>query len=199
MNTRLLALPAAAAAWLATACGGTGTEHPQTGVAASGAVTATATAAPSAPAAAPRSGSACAGVPASLEREPVGTALAKIPELSTLAKAAKRTGLVEKIDTVEDATLFAPVGKAFDKALDGKIKKLMKDQRAVGSLLGYHMVQGRTPRSGLRGKLTNLQGDTLVVKGSPERAKVNGARVICGELSTRNATVYLIDKVLLPK
>jgi uncharacterized surface protein with fasciclin (FAS1) repeats len=28
---------------------------------------------------------------------------------------------------------------------------------------------------------------------------VNDARVLCGNLQTRNATVYLIDTVLMPK
>ena len=37
------------------------------------------------------------------------------------------------------------------------------------------------------------------VTGSGDNLKVNGAKVICGGVQTANATVYLIDSVLMPK
>ncbi len=41
-------------------------------------------------------------------------------------------------------------------------------------------------------------GGTLTVTGSGDNLKVNGATVICGGVKTKNATVYLIDTVLMP-
>lgn len=35
--------------------------------------------------------------------------------------------------------------------------------------------------------------------GSGDNLKVNGANIICGGVHTANATVYLIDSVLMPK
>ena len=44
-----------------------------------------------------------------------------------------------------------------------------------------------------------VQGGTLEVSGSGEDFKVNGnSSVVCGNVQTANATVYLIDQVLLP-
>jgi len=45
---------------------------------------------------------------------------------------------------------------------------------------------------------TTVQGGTVEVTGSGDDLKVNGANVICGGLQTANATVYLIDSVLMP-
>ena len=44
-----------------------------------------------------------------------------------------------------------------------------------------------------------LGGGTITVEGSGENFTVNGkAKVICGNVTTANATVYIIDDVLLP-
>ena len=42
------------------------------------------------------------------------------------------------------------------------------------------------------------QGGTVEVAGTPDALTVNGANVICGGVKTANATVYLIDSVLMP-
>ena len=45
-----------------------------------------------------------------------------------------------------------------------------------------------------------LQGGTIQVSGSGQDFNVNGnSSVVCGNIQTANATVYLIDQVLLPK
>jgi len=50
----------------------------------------------------------------------------------------------------------------------------------------------------LAGTHKTLQGTTLTVKGSGEDFTVNGAKVVCGNVQTANATVYLVDGVLSP-
>ena len=45
---------------------------------------------------------------------------------------------------------------------------------------------------------TTVQGTDVEVTGSGDTLMVNGANVICGGVQTENATVYLIDSVLLP-
>jgi uncharacterized surface protein with fasciclin (FAS1) repeats len=52
----------------------------------------------------------------------------------------------------------------------------------------------------LAGMHKTLQGGSIDVTGSGEDFTVNGtAKVVCGNVPTANATVYLIDGVLLPK
>ena len=46
---------------------------------------------------------------------------------------------------------------------------------------------------------TTVEGGTVTVTGSGDDLKVNDAGVICGGVQTANATVYLIDSVLMPQ
>jgi len=66
-------------------------------------------------------------------------------------------------------------------------------------VLTYHVVPGRLTPEQLPGMHKTLQGTTLDVTGSGDSFSVNGsAKVVCGNVQTANATVYLIDGVLLP-
>ncbi|MEU2799792.1 MULTISPECIES: fasciclin domain-containing protein, partial [unclassified Streptomyces] len=45
-----------------------------------------------------------------------------------------------------------------------------------------------------------LQKSTLTTKGSGEDYTVNDtSKVVCGNVPTANATVYIVDTVLMPK
>ncbi len=67
-------------------------------------------------------------------------------------------------------------------------------------VLTYHVVPGRLAPEDLAGTHETLQGTTLEVSGSGESFMVNGdAGVVCGNVQTSNATVYIIDGVLLPE
>jgi len=65
-------------------------------------------------------------------------------------------------------------------------------EHVVGQKLGPDMLAGEFET------LNPKQGVT--VTGSGEDFTVNGdAKVVCGNVQTANATVYIIDTVLLPK
>ena len=52
----------------------------------------------------------------------------------------------------------------------------------------------------LAGTHKTLQGDTIEITGTGEDFEVNGqSSVVCGNVQTANATVYIIDDVLMPK
>ena len=55
-------------------------------------------------------------------------------------------------------------------------------------------------RAVLAGKHETLAGDTIRVMGSGEDFTVGkeNAAVLCGNITTANATVYVIDTVLMP-
>ena len=61
------------------------------------------------------------------------------------------------------------------------------------------MVPGQVTPDKIAGMHTTVEGDAVDVTGSKDALKVNGANVICGGVHTANATVYLIDSVLMPK
>jgi uncharacterized surface protein with fasciclin (FAS1) repeats len=66
-------------------------------------------------------------------------------------------------------------------------------------VLTYHVVEGKLAPEELAGTHTSLQGGEVTVEGSGEDFTVDGnAAVICGNVQTANATVYIIDQVLEP-
>jgi uncharacterized surface protein with fasciclin (FAS1) repeats len=76
----------------------------------------------------------------------------------------------------------------------------MKDPKGLlTKVLTNHVVAGRLTPEMLAGDHKTLAGTTISVTGSGESFKVGEANVVCGNVQTANATVYIIDGVLLPK
>ncbi|WP_345005686.1 fasciclin domain-containing protein [Streptosporangium album] len=140
------------------------------------------------------------GSPSTMATEPIGTALSDNPELSTLAKAIEQAGLTDTLNSAKDITVFAPTNEAFAKLPKETLDKVLADKAQLTKVLQNHVVEGRkTPADLAEGTLTTLGGGTLTVKGSGEEFTVNDAKILCGNLQTSNATVYLVDSVLLPE
>ena len=153
-------------------------------------------------------GAACSAVPASgagsleaLAQDPVATAASNTPQLSTLVTAAKQANLVDTLNTAQGITVFAPTNDAFAAVPKPTLDKALGDPKGLlTTVLTYHVVQGQLAPDQLAGSHTTLQGGTLQVSGSGEDFTINGnSSVVCGNVKTANATVYLIDQVLLPK
>ncbi len=153
-------------------------------------------------------GAACSAVPASgpgsleaLAQDPVATAASNTPQLSTLVTAVKKAGLVNTLNSAQGITVFAPTNDAFAALPRPTLDKALGDPKGLlTTVLTYHVVQGQLTPAQLAGSHKTLQGGTLQVTGSGQDFTVNGnSRVVCGNVQTANATVYLIDQVLLPK
>jgi uncharacterized surface protein with fasciclin (FAS1) repeats len=153
-------------------------------------------------------GAACSAVPKSgkgsfdgMSADPVATAASNNPLLSTLVTAVKKAGLVDTLNNVEAATVFAPTNDAFAKIDKKTLAKVLADKKTLTAILTEHVVAGKLGPDMIAGEHKTLnpkQGVT--VKGSGSNFTVNGtAKVLCGNVQTSNATVYIIDTVLLPK
>lgn len=152
-------------------------------------------------------GTACATVPADgpgsfsgMATDPVATAASNNPALSTLVTAVTAAGLGDSLNSADGITVFAPLDDAFAAMDKATLDKALADPTGLlTTVLTYHVVSGRLAPDQLAGTHETLQGDTLEVTGSGEDFTVNGtAKVVCGNVPTANATVYLIDGVLLP-
>ena len=153
-------------------------------------------------------GPGCASVPATgdgsfegMATAPVATAASANPLLSTLVSAVQAAGLVDTLNSAEDITVFAPSNDAFAKVPAADLQALLADKEMLTQVLTYHVVG--TPVSptdlGTAGPFTSLQGAPVEVAGSGEDFTVNGAsKVVCGGVQTANATVYIVDSVLMP-
>ena len=96
-------------------------------------------------------------------------------------------------------TVFAPVDAAFAKVDPATIETLKTDPALLTKVLTYHVVPGQIAPSDIDGEHTTVEGGTVTVTGSGDDLKVNDAGVICGGVQTANATVYLVDSVLMPQ
>ena len=135
-----------------------------------------------------------------MAKAPVATAASGNELLSTLVAAVKEAGLVETLDSAEALTLFAPTNEAFEAVGEDALNDLLADKEQLTKVLTHHVVAGKLGPDAVGGTHETLNGDTIEVKGSGTEWTVadEEANVVCGNVATANATVYVIDKVLLP-
>lgn len=133
---------------------------------------------------------------------PVATAAANNPMLTTLTAAlsGKLNPEVNLVDTLNGGqfTVFAPTDAAFAKIAPATIDQLKTNKDLLTSILTYHVVPGQATPDKVVGTHKTVQGADLTVTGTGDHLQVNGANVVCGGVRTANATVYLIDTVLMP-
>lgn len=140
------------------------------------------------------------GSPAAVATEPVATAASQSPALSTLVTAVTAAGLVDTLNSAQNITVFAPTNDAFAKIPQETLTQVLNDKQALTNLLTYHVVSDRKAPSDLdMGTLPTLQGGTITTEKAGDTYAINGdATVLCGNVQTSNATVYLVDSVLMP-
>ncbi|GIE34818.1 lipoprotein [Actinoplanes italicus] len=193
-----------------TACGSdSGDSSGDTGAAAPMPTTAATSMAPSMGTDMVNFGPGCAAVPAdpanagsfeAMGKVPVATAASGNPLLSTLVTAVKKAGLVDSLNSADGITVFAPTNDAFAEIPKTDLDKVLADKKTLTSVLTYHVVPGKLAPADLAGTHTTLQGEQVTVTGSGENFMVGGAAsVVCGNVQTANANVYIIDSVLMPK
>jgi uncharacterized surface protein with fasciclin (FAS1) repeats len=160
-------------------------------------------------AAAGPTGVACAAVPTEGEGsvggmadDPVGTAASNNPLLTTLVSAVGAAGLVDTLNTGGPFTVFAPINTAFAKIPTDTLNGVLADTDALTSILTYHVIPEQLSGADLvaGGTFTTVNGAELTVSQSGDTLVVNegAAAVLCADVPTANATVFLIDTVLMP-
>ncbi len=161
-------------------------------------------------------GPACSQVPTEGEGsaqgmvdDPVATAASNNPLLTTLVKAVTAANLGDTLNSAEAITVFAPADPAFadlEAKNPGTTQKLITDPNVasadsqLATILKYHVVPQRYDAAGLvqAGRVDTLQGGQLTIAGTEAAPTVNGAQVLCGNIPTENATVFVIGQVLAP-
>lgn len=151
-------------------------------------------------------GAGCAEVPTTgagsfdgMATAPVATAASANPLLKTLVAAVGEAGLGDTLNTAPALTVFAPIDSAFAALPKATMDAAMADPKGLlTKVLTNHVIEGKIAPDKIAGDHKTLGGGTITVSGSGEDFKVGEASVICGNVQTANATVYIVDKVLLP-
>jgi uncharacterized surface protein with fasciclin (FAS1) repeats len=153
-----------------------------------------------------RFGSDCGMIPATgmgsfdgMSMDPVLTAASHNPLLTTFAHDAKAAGLTAQLNSMHAITVFAPANSAF-AALPASAMSMMHSQAELAKVLEYHVVNGHVTAAELASGMTlkTLEGDTIRAARMGAVYEVNNADITCGNIQTANATVYVINKVLMP-
>lgn len=152
-------------------------------------------------------GPGCSAIPASgagsftgMATAPVASAASANPLLKTLVAAVTEAGLVDTLNSADGITVFAPTDDAFAKIPTKTLNAVLADKATLTAILTHHVVAGQLAPDAVAGTHETLAGDILKVAGSGEEFTVGKekAAVLCGNIPTANATVYVIDTVLMP-
>jgi len=152
-------------------------------------------------------GPACADVPESgagsvddMATAPVATAASTNPLVSTTVQAVTAAALVEPLNSAEALTVVAPANAAYEAFTKKQLNGLLADKETLTQVLTHHVVAEQIAPEDLSGEFETLNGDMLTINGEGEAATIGDekATVLCGGIQTANATVYVIDTVMMP-
>lgn len=155
-------------------------------------------------------GPACSSVPtdgegsfAGMTDDTAATAASNNPLLSTLVTAVSEAGLVDTLNSDGPFTIFAPVNDAFAAIPPADLDAILADKEMLTSILTYHVVAGEKLSSAdlaAAGMVTTVNGQDLTIEAAADGTlMINGvASVGCADVPTANATVHIIDAVLVP-
>lgn len=138
----------------------------------------------------------------SMGPQPVASAASTNPLLTKLVAAVKATNLVDPLNSSPSITVFAPADDAFAALGDAKFQELASKPDTLAPILKYHVLGKRYDAKGLEAAkmadTLDTDGGQLKFEGTGDNLTVNGAKILCGNIPTANATVFVIDKVLTP-
>ena len=146
-----------------------------------------------------------AGTLSGMTADPVATAASNNPVLTTLATAVDEAGLVDTLNSAEALTVFAPTDCAFAELDPATLDAAMADPTGLlAEVLGFHVIPGEELSAADLAETTELEtftGQTLEVTAEGDTVTLNGgqAEVIVPDIETANATVHLIDAVMVPE
>lgn len=153
-------------------------------------------------------GAACSAIPADVAAVASSTAVAdaaaKIPALSTLVSFVGAAGLGQTLNTTPNITVFAPTNDAFAKVDAATVAALKADPNGkLANVLKYHVFAGDLTPETLAGQHAMLNGGPITITGAGQTFSITTSsggtsNVVCGNVKTANARVYVIDTVLVP-
>ena len=142
------------------------------------------------------------GSVAGMAMDPVATAASNNPVLTTLTSAVsgKLNPGVNLVDTLNggDFTVIAPTDDAFAKIDPATLEKLKTDAPLLTSILTYHVIPGQLSPAQVAGTHKTVEGGEVTISGAGEALKFDESGLVCGGVKTANATVYMVDTVMMP-
>jgi uncharacterized surface protein with fasciclin (FAS1) repeats len=131
---------------------------------------------------------------------PVATAMARVPLLSELTRAIRLAGLTSMLNSAPALTVFAPENAAFQQLGSSNLQALFTTRSDLAPVVKFQIVAGRVRPTELYRErvLTTIAGTKIYPARAAPSYFVNNGWITCGNLRTANATVYIVNQVLIP-
>lgn len=161
----------------------------------------------SSPSATAHVGAGCRLIPArgvgsfgALSGQRTATALSSSPQLSVFSSAIRAAALRGELNRMRPSTFFIPVNSAFAALSKSEVNFLRNRANLVQVVRQQVVPHTVTPaRIAQGGTVVTLSGHRLALAKQGGAYLVNRATVLCGNIKTANGTLYVINKVLLPR
>lgn len=119
--------------------------------------------------------------------------------LDTVIIAFDRAGLSDVLEQEGPYTVFAPSDEAFAKLPAGAVESLLAAPETLADVVNYHLVPGRMTAADIARRVSaeTLQGEDLAISNNGA-VRIDGARLVTGDIEAANGVIHVIDRVLLP-
>lgn len=138
-----------------------------------------------------------------MAEDPVATAASNNPMLTTLTSAVsgELNPDVDLVDTLNggEFTVIAPTDDAFAAIPEEDLNAVVEDADMLTDVLTYHVIEGQMSPDEIAGEHETVNGATVTIEGEGEDLMFDDAGLVCGGVQTANATVYMVDAVLMPE
>ena len=130
---------------------------------------------------------------------PVADALARDPQLSTLAGLVQKAGLTDTLRGAGPFTVFAPTNDAFKAVPQKTLDELAANPASLKAVLTYHVLPARVSAADVKvGNAKTVEGGNLALGKAGTFVTVEEAMVQTPDIAATNGVIHTIDRVLLP-
>ncbi len=130
---------------------------------------------------------------------PVADALARDPQLSTLAGLVQKAGLTDTLRAAGPYTVFAPTNEAFKAIPQKTLDELAANPARLKAVLTYHVLPARVASADVKvGNAKTVEGANLALGKAGTFVTVEDAMVQTADIAATNGVIHTIDRVLMP-
>jgi uncharacterized surface protein with fasciclin (FAS1) repeats len=131
--------------------------------------------------------------------QPIATAIAATPELSTLSSLINKAGLTSTLNGPGSFTVFAPSNEAFKAVPQKVMDELAADPAKLKDVLTYHVIPAKVMSSEVKNSsVKSVEGANLALSKAGTFVTVEDAVVLTADQVATNGVVHIVDRVLLP-
>jgi uncharacterized surface protein with fasciclin (FAS1) repeats len=130
---------------------------------------------------------------------PVADALARDPQLSTLAGLVQKAGLTDTLRGAGPFTVFAPTNDAFKAVPQKTLEELAANPARLRAVLTYHVLPAKVSSAEVKvGNVKTVAGGNLALSKAGAFVTVEEAMVQTADIAATNGVIHTIDRVLIP-